>query len=377
MRILIIILLFVCLKSFGQPIFSSNFEDQNTDAEIGSEFLEYDANGSFDVVANPSSESRNNSSYVMKVSLGQGKGRAEYSTQNMETNEKKYIYTWKRYHASNMYTDINVGWMLFNQWKTWPCEAAPTALPEYEEYDDYICGMGGIFNELDWINNTTISYWSRAYPDCQEDAVTMPTGSWQTFVLEVYWTNTDNGYFRIWKNDVLFGQGDNMKTLFDEFLEGTCDIYWSNGLYAYWDKTGGSSQDYLVAYVDDIAVYDVDDGYDIDDVCPDCEVVGDTCLALNITATTTDESNSQNNGSINTTVTGGTSPYTYLWNDESVLADRSGLEEGTYSVTVTDDIGCTDTGEWTIGNIVSSVTIKPFFGGNGSQYFRNGKIFMR
>jgi len=44
-----------------------------------------------------------------------------------------------------------------------------------------------------------------------------------------------------------------------------------------------------------------------------------------------------------TSVTGGTSPYTYLWNDGSASKDRTGLIVGTYSVKVTDAKGCNQT----------------------------------
>jgi SprB repeat len=46
-------------------------------------------------------------------------------------------------------------------------------------------------------------------------------------------------------------------------------------------------------------------------------------------------------GTINLAVSGGTSPYTYLWNDGVVTQNRTGLVAGTYSVVVTDANGCT------------------------------------
>ena len=46
-------------------------------------------------------------------------------------------------------------------------------------------------------------------------------------------------------------------------------------------------------------------------------------------------------GSINTTIAGGTIPYTYSWNNGSITEDLTNLSAGTYILTVTDDNGCT------------------------------------
>lgn len=54
------------------------------------------------------------------------------------------------------------------------------------------------------------------------------------------------------------------------------------------------------------------------------------------------------NGSINTTPTGGVTPYTFLWNDGNTNEDRTGLLPGTYSVTVTDGASATATASFTI-----------------------------
>ena len=48
-------------------------------------------------------------------------------------------------------------------------------------------------------------------------------------------------------------------------------------------------------------------------------------------------------GWINTSVTGGIPPYTYLWSTGATTPDISGLSAGTYSVTVTDSAGCDTT----------------------------------
>lgn len=46
------------------------------------------------------------------------------------------------------------------------------------------------------------------------------------------------------------------------------------------------------------------------------------------------------NGSISSSVTGGTSPYTYSWNNGDSTASINGLQGGTYALTVTDVTGC-------------------------------------
>jgi hypothetical protein len=53
-------------------------------------------------------------------------------------------------------------------------------------------------------------------------------------------------------------------------------------------------------------------------------------------------------GAINVTTSGGTPGYTYAWNDGNTNEDRTGLAAGTYTLTVTDNNGCTNTLQATI-----------------------------
>jgi hypothetical protein len=55
-----------------------------------------------------------------------------------------------------------------------------------------------------------------------------------------------------------------------------------------------------------------------------------------------------NTGSIDITVAGGTSPYTFLWSNSDVTEDITGLGAGTYTVTVTDVNGCTKSETFTV-----------------------------
>ena len=49
----------------------------------------------------------------------------------------------------------------------------------------------------------------------------------------------------------------------------------------------------------------------------------------------------QNQGSISSSVNGGTAPYTYLWSNSSTSANITGLFAGTYTVSITDANNCT------------------------------------
>ena len=53
-------------------------------------------------------------------------------------------------------------------------------------------------------------------------------------------------------------------------------------------------------------------------------------------------------GSVSTIVTGGSQPYTYAWNTGAGTPNLSGVCPANYSVTVTDDSGCTVTGNQTV-----------------------------
>ncbi|MBL0051830.1 MAG: SprB repeat-containing protein [Bacteroidetes bacterium] len=70
---------------------------------------------------------------------------------------------------------------------------------------------------------------------------------------------------------------------------------------------------------------------------------------LGMNGTPTDvTTNGGSDGSIDVTATGGTTPYTYLWNDGDTNEDRTNLTAGTYTVTVTDANGCTEEATFTI-----------------------------
>ncbi|MBX7181104.1 MAG: hypothetical protein K1X82_03240 [Bacteroidia bacterium] len=62
-------------------------------------------------------------------------------------------------------------------------------------------------------------------------------------------------------------------------------------------------------------------------------------------------------GSATVSASGGTGPYTYLWDNGSTSTSRSGMAVGTYPVTITDSRGCTNTYNVVVrGPIAASIT---------------------
>ena len=64
-----------------------------------------------------------------------------------------------------------------------------------------------------------------------------------------------------------------------------------------------------------------------------------------------------NNGSINTTVSNGTFPFTYAWSGGQTAANLSNLSPGAYSVIVTDANGCMDTAVATLVNLAGPTVL--------------------
>ena len=77
---------------------------------------------------------------------------------------------------------------------------------------------------------------------------------------------------------------------------------------------------------------------------------------LAITPTITDEVDGGENGSITTTVVGGTPPYSYQWNTGATQESIANLMAGDYTLTVTDSLSCSVEATFTVDMIVGTGT---------------------
>lgn len=88
--------------------------------------------------------------------------------------------------------------------------------------------------------------------------------------------------------------------------------------------------------------------------------VGDSNGGITITGNVTAEFCGGTDGAIDITVSGGTSPYTYSWSNGATTEDLNGLSQGTYTVSVSDANGCSETSSFNVasdGNFNYTVAI--------------------
>jgi len=89
-------------------------------------------------------------------------------------------------------------------------------------------------------------------------------------------------------------------------------------------------------------------------VCPVPDTIQVTVFSdPQISFSTTDELCDQSDGSILTTVNGGTPVYQFNWSNGAVTQDILGIKEGIYSLVVTDVNGCSGSESATILNIIN------------------------
>ena len=118
-------------------------------------------------------------------------------------------------------------------------------------------------------------------------------------------------------------------------------VLWGTAPYTYsWDDPGAQTDSCATGLIADtfiVTVYDIN-GCSALDTTIITDTPGPDSLSFNNIPV---KCNGGSDGVAMTTVFGGTSPYTYLWNNNSPNANIGNLSAGTYSVIVTDANACT------------------------------------
>jgi len=165
----------------------------------------------------------------------------------------------------------------------------------------------------------------------------VPTGNIITGVsIILYWVDgcsIDPDTFNLGINNQLIGSIMNNS---GDCSCGSCEI---DTVSNSWPCSSGGLPNYLYG---DTNIFFL--GYLGNSVCIDKAVIILNHLypntTLKVSALSHDVTcNGGNNGVVNLSVCGGTSPYTYLWSTGDTTEDVSGLSSGLYTVTVTDDSG--------------------------------------
>lgn len=259
-KILIALFVLIGMNLNAQLLYKVSFENGINPDTPKPDWYEESSNGYWSVVNNPSGLGM-----VGKATVGTGYSRAEICSQRLPIVEKTYYYSFKIFFPTGWATSVNLNWILFNQYSTWPCEQ------DNDKYKPYICGNGGVFNDLRLKENdinyavqdkNIFQYRSRAEPDCQLLSFPRKEGEWMYITVESYWTKTLNGFHKIWVNGELVQETSGIKTLIDNFQPGLCDMYFVTGVY----KDGNTS---VSVYFDDITIYDAA-GSTLEDACPLC-----------------------------------------------------------------------------------------------------------
>lgn len=138
---------------------------------------------------------------------------------------------------------------------------------------------------------------------------------------------------------------------------------WSGGLGVSQDVNGLSANSYTVTITDANNC-----------VLTQTISVNEPATLTTFVVSTNLSCNNSGDGAIDLTVTGGTLPYSYLWNDGFTQSDRSSLSVGNYSVTITDFNNCQTVINQTIFEPTPLTIATPTVNDATCNGFNNGSI---
>ncbi|MGM0478529.1 MAG: LamG-like jellyroll fold domain-containing protein [Bacteroidota bacterium] len=207
------------------------------------------------------------------------------------------------------------------------------------------------------VSGGTTSYsfaWDDASNSTTQDLTGVGAGAYEVNITDANGC-TATASATVGEPDVLAGTATATDATCNGDTDGEVTLNVSGGSTAYsfaWDDASNSTTQNLTGV--GAGTYEVDITDANGCTATASATVGEP-TALSATATTTDETMGAD-GTIDLTPDGGTTPYTYSWTGPngftSTDQNPTGLEGGTYEVTITDDNGCVFTLEVIVESVV-------------------------
>lgn len=237
------------------------------------------------------------------------------------------------------------------------CSAYCYLTVDANQVTDESCGDGmGTVNVN--INDATLPYtvsWSNG--ETSDDITGLSAGTYSITVLdanqcsvtESFVVDNNSGTLDITSNQITNSNCGNPNGAIDIAISGGTspyDVSWSNGATTE-DISGVVAGDYTVTIIDDLGC-----------TIARTYTINNNTGTMAQSATVSNEICGNNGGVINVTLTGGIAPYTFLWSNGSTNEDLTNVSAGTYSVTITDNVGCTlQSVDYTIVNDPGNLSI--------------------
>ncbi len=287
-----------------------------------------------------------------------------------------YSYSWSTGAGTEDITGLTAGCytvtvmdanncMITGSW----CVTEPVVLAVTGTASPVLCNGGNTGSVDITVTGGTMPYgylWNNGATS--EDITGLTAGMYSVVVTDANACVTSS-YWIVTEPTALSLTGTSLPALCNGGNTGSIDITVGGGTLAYgylWNN-GASSED-ISGLTSGTYTVVVTDGNG-------CQITGtyfvsEPALPLSVTAIETEiDCNNNHNGSLDVTVTGGTSPYSYMWNTLETTEDISGLYPGAYTIAVTDANGCSTTGSWMITEPsditwVGSTTDVSCFGGS-------------
>ncbi len=170
-------------------------------------------------------------------------------------------------------------------------------------------------------------------------------------------TATDNNGCIVNLNAVVSNNSGNMNIANEIITNATCGnangsiditVGGGDGNYTYAWSTGATTEDITMLTAGNYTLVVNDgSGCQTNYNASVSDLGGDLSIA---SVTLTNEECNNGLGEIDILMSGGTQPYVYSWSNGATTEDISGLNSGTYDVTVTDDNGCDVQGSYNVTN---------------------------